>query len=623
MCGLTGFFRPQGLGSGADEELSRMTLRLAHRGPDASGAWLDPGAGIALGHRRLSILELSALGSQPMISHSGRYVFITNGEIYNHVDIREELARAGDEPEWRGHSDTESLLAAFDRWGPEEALTRAVGMFAFALWDRQDRSLTLARDRMGEKPLYYGWQGDTLLFGSELKSLRAHPSFRAAVDRTQLDLFMQRGYVPAPGSIHQGIFKLPAGCLVKLDSRARAGRLPDPRPYWSLDTVAARGSRQPFDGDDRAALDALEAVVARAVASQSVADVPLGAFLSGGIDSSAIVALMQAQSQRPVRTFSIGFAEAEFNEAPYAKEVATHLGTDHTQLIVTPREAMDVVPQLPALYDEPFGDSSAIPTFLVAKLARRHVTVSLSGDGGDELFGGYTRYRRGEALWGTLRRVPRPLRAALAPAFGRHYSRFVAAPAAGEFYDAVMLDPHAAGIVLSSEGTPRGRSVRLDAALAERFIYEAMMKADSKTYLPDDILVKLDRASMGVSLESRVPMLDHRVVEFAWKLPLSIKVRGGETKWILKQLLRRHLPAAMHDRPKQGFGVPVYDWLRGSMRGWAEPLLDAETLRRQGFLDWRRVREIWSAHLGGTTRLGLSLWRILMFQAWLAETKAR
>ncbi len=621
MCGVTGFFRRAGwLAPGAREHLAKMTASLAHRGPDATGQWSDADAGIALGHRRLSILELSAAGSQPMTSHSGRYVLATNGEIYNHLEIREALARDGGEPDWRGHSDTESLLAAFDRWGADAALRRTVGMFALALWDRQEQCLTLARDRLGEKPMYYGEQEDVLLFGSELKALRSHPAFRAEVDRDQLENYLHRGYVPAPGSIFRGIRKLPPGCLVQYRRSPAPDRSPEPKPYWSLDEIAANGVRNPFTGSDAEAIDALEEVLSRAVASQSVADVPLGAFLSGGVDSSTVVALMQAQSPRPVRTFTIGFDDAALNEAPHARAVAAHLGTEHTEMIVTPKDAMDVIPRLPRLYDEPFGDSSSVPTFLVAALARPPVTVSRSGDGGDELFGGYTRYGRGRRLWRVLRCVPRPLRAALAPACGRNFGRFVAAGSARELYDAVMRDAAATGIVRGREGEPPGSSVGLNQALAARDFYQAMMLADGATYLPDDILVKIDRASMGVSLESRVPMLDHRVVELAWRMPLRMKVRRGEDKWLLKQLLRRHVPAQLHDRPKKGFRTPVGDWIRGGMRDWAESLLGPERLSQEGFLDVRRVREHWSRHLAGKTRSGEGIWRVLMFQAWLAET---
>jgi len=618
MCGITGFLRPGGLGPAARDELGRMASCLAHRGPDASGDWIDGPAGIALGHRRLSILELSEAGSQPMVSHSGRYVLATNGEVYNHADIRTELAHAGDATAWRGHSDTETMVAAFDRWGIEATLARLAGMFAFALWDRQDHVLTLARDRLGEKPLYYGWQGGTLLFGSELKSLRAHPDFQASIDRGQLERYMLRGYVPAPGSIYAGIHKLPPGSFLQVRAQQMPPSNAQPAAYWSIGGAVEQGSRNPFRGSDDEALAELECVLGRAVASQSVADVPLGAFLSGGIDSSSIVALMQAHASRPVRTFSIGFTEESFNEAPFARAVAAHLGTEHTEMIVTPREAMDVIPRLPALYDEPFGDSSAIPTFLVAELARRHVTVSLSGDGGDELFGGYTRYARADRLWRLLRHVPRTLRKALASGSGGYLSRFVAAGSPQDLYDRVMLDRHAPGIVLRQGQPAADATILLDAALAERDIVGAMMRADAETYLPDDILVKVDRASMGVSLESRVPLLDHRVVEFAWRLPLSMKIRGGESKWLLRRLLAGRLPAALLDRPKKGFGVPVELWVRADMREWAETQLEPARLRSEGFLDDARVRQIWLAHGAGEPRFGAVLWRVLMFQAWLA-----
>ncbi len=621
MCGLTGFLRPSGLSSSSRDDLARMTQCLRHRGPDAEGYWLDPAAGIGLGHRRLAILELSEAGSQPMTSASGRYVVIVNGEIYNHDEVREELAKAGSTPAWRGHSDIESLLAACDRWGVEAALAKTVGMFAFALWDKHERCLTLARDRLGEKPMYYGWQGDTLVFGSELKSLRAHLAFRAEIDREQLAIYLRRGYVPGPRSIYSGIFKLPPGCFAQFGRHRAAGVLPKPRVYWSAREVAASGLANPFPGDDADATNALEAALARAVASQSIADVPLGAFLSGGIDSSTVVALMQAQSTRPVRTFAIGFHEQHFNEAPHARAVAEHLGTDHTELIVTPREAMEVIPRLPTLYDEPFGDSSAVPTFLVAELARRHVTVSLSGDGGDELFGGYTRYWRADNLWRVLRHVPRLARTALSQAFGRHYSRFIAAASTQQLYDAVMLDGNAGSIVLGSKADPAGVSIALDAGLANESFYQAMMLADTTSYLPDDILVKVDRASMGVSLESRVPLLDHRVVELAWRMPLHLKVRNGESKWLLRQILRKYVPPTLLERQKKGFGMPVGDWIRSDLREWAESLLDAGRLQTESFLDWRRVGEQWSQHLNGETRSGEGIWRVLMFQAWLAETK--
>lgn len=622
MCGMTGIMAlGDELVAEAQQHLARMSGSLAHRGPDASGDWIDLKAGIALGHRRLSILELSSAGSQPMHSHSGRFVLVTNGEIYNHLEIREFLIKEGARPAWRGHSDTETMLAAFDHWGVESALSRFVGMFAFAVWDRQQRELTLARDRLGEKPLYYGLFGRTLIFGSELKALRAHPAFDFRVDRGQLAIYLHRGYVPAPHSIHRGIHKLPPGSFVRIGAGKMARSLPAARSYWSLAQAAAIGRQQPFRGSVQEAVDRLEFVLERAVAAQSVADVPLGAFLSGGIDSSVVVALMQKHASQPVRTFAIGFEEDRYNEAPHAKAVARYLGTEHTELIVTPREAMAAIPRLPRLYDEPFGDSSSIPTFLVAELARRRVTVSLSGDGGDELFGGYTRYARGHRLWQLLRSIPPGVRKLLARAIGGRFERFVAATSTAALYDAVMLDPAAAGLVPGRDDSLSEATLGLDARLAGESFLHAMMLVDGTTYLPDDILVKVDRASMGVSLESRVPLLDHRVVEFAWSLPVAMQLRNGQGKWLLRQLLARHVPAALFDRPKKGFGMPVGEWIRGAMREWAESQLDAARLRNEGLLDAERIRAQWAAHLRGETRSGEGIWRILMFQAWLAESQ--
>jgi asparagine synthase (glutamine-hydrolysing) len=619
MCGLAGFLARDGLPPGAQGLLEGMTRCLVHRGPDEDGHWMDAAAGVALGHRRLSILDLSSAGSQPMHSHSGRYVLVTNGEIYNHLDTRASLASEGAQPAWRGHSDTETMLAAFDRWGIEAALERFVGMFAFAVWDWQERRLTLARDRLGEKPLYYDSHRGTLLFGSELKALRAHPDCPAAVDLEQVAVYLHRGYVPGPRSIYSGIRKLPPGCFLQVGAASATADLPAPRAYWSLAEVVERGLERPFRGTDREAIERLEHELARAVASQSVADVPLGAFLSGGIDSSTVVALMQKQSARRVKTFAIGFEEDRFNEAPHARAVARHLGTDHTELIVTPREAMAAIQRLPGLYDEPFGDSSSIPTFLVAELARRDVTVSLSGDGGDELFGGYTRYGRAQRLWSLLRLLPPAGRKLAAAGVGGYLARFIRSASPGALYDEVMLDPDASGVVAGLAGRPAASSIGLALLPGGRSFYEAMMSADGTTYLPDDILVKVDRASMGVSLESRVPFLDHRVVEFAWSLPFHMKRRGGQGKWLLRRLLEKHVPGGLFDRPKQGFGMPVGDWIRGPLRDWAESLLDAADLAHEGTFDAARVQERWRMHLRGETRSGEGLWRLLMFRAWQAE----
>lgn len=619
MCGVAGFFRPDGLLPTSPDALVRMTQCLSHRGPDAQGIWVDNEAGVALGHRRLSILELSDAGAQPMQSHSGRYVLATNGEIYNHQEIRDSLEREGHAPAWRGHSDTESLLAAIDRWGVDAALCKTVGMFAFALWDRFERRLSLARDRLGEKPMYYSRQGDTILFASELKSLRMHPAFNANVDREQLAIYLQRGYVPAPNSIYGGVHKLPPGCIVHFGRNSASGAIQTPAHYWSLGAVAARGLQRPFDGTDQEALDGLEYVLARAVSLQCVADVPLGAFLSGGVDSSTIVAIMQSQSSRAVRTFAIGFAEDAYDESGYARAVANRLGTDHTELIITPQDAVAVISRLPRLYDEPLGDSSAIPTCFVSELARNHVSVSLSGDGGDELFGGYTRYWRAHGLWKLLRQFPYPLRAAIAGESTRRNRRILGAQSPAAVYDSVMLDQSSNGMVRGTANTTSAATVGLDEAFAESDFFQAMMLADGSTYLPDNILVKLDRASMGASLESRVPMLDHRVVEFAWTLPRSLKYRDGQGKWLLRALLRKFIPDAAHDRRKKGFSVPVGQWLRGELRDWAEDLLAKDRLAREGFLDGSRVRALWSEHLRGRTRSGEGIWRVLVFQSWLAE----
>ena len=581
MCGIAGFLEPGGLSSAADEDLQRMMGTLVHRGPDGSGIWKDAAAGVALGHRRLAILELSPAGAQPMVSASGRFVITFNGEIYNHLEMRADLEGAHAAPAWRGHSDTETLLAALDRWGLTATLERTVGMFAFALWNRQTRTLMLARDRLGEKPLFYGWQGATFLFGSELKALRSHRAFHTGIDRTAVARYVESGYVPAPHSIYQGISKLPSGTYLEVPDDAKTAPAYLPRAYWSLGNVIENGMAKPFSGDRRDARDELEAALKRAIGLQSIADVSLGAFLSGGIDSSTVVALMQSQSSMPVQTFTVGFREAAYQEAEYAKNIARVLGTTHTELYVTPAEAMDVIPKLPTLYDEPFGDSSAIPTFVVAQFARRHVKVCLSGDGGDELFGGYSRYQGHEARWRSLRRIPWALRRALAGgcrALAR--SNSLAGWRAGRL--AVYLatesaqECYRASVALGSEldlvdglGAPAPANEAL-ALRGARSLYDAMMYADTLTYLPDDVLTKVDRAAMGVSLETRVPMLDHRIVELAWRLPLSMKVVDGRGKQVLRDVLARYIPTQLFERPKMGFGVPVGEWLRGPLRNWGK-----------------------------------------------------
>ncbi|HEY6093508.1 MAG TPA: asparagine synthase (glutamine-hydrolyzing) [Gallionellaceae bacterium] len=652
MCGLSGFLT---LATRTADELTAtvrsMSDTLRQRGPDDAGCWVDAQAGIALGHRRLSIVDLSPQGHQPMSSVSGRYVIAFNGEIYNHRALRDALAREGAAPQWRGHSDTEVMLAAIEHWGLEQALHHFNGMFAFALWDQRARVLHLARDRFGEKPLYYGWMGDTFLFGSELKALKAHPHWRGEIDQGALALYMRHNYIPAPYSIYQRIHKLPPAHWLSVPLRDGRGAMPEPKAYWSVRAVAEAGCAHPYAGVDGDAIEQLDALLSDAVALRMEADVPLGAFLSGGIDSSTVVALMQKQATRPVRTFSIGFDEAGYNEAQHAKAVAQHLGTQHTELYVSPEQAMQVIPRLPFMYDEPFADSSQIPTFLVAQMTRQHVTVALSGDAGDELFGGYNRYLFAQALWRRLNWLPAPLRKAAAHAlrawspqqWDRAYALFrpilprrlrvslagdkvhklagvLAYASPEEMYRKLVSHWEPAQLVL---GANEPATILTDhARWAEvRGLPQRMMFLDQQSYLPDDILVKVDRASMAVSLEARVPMLDHRVAEFAWQLPQHMKIRNGEGKWLLRQVLYRHVPRSLMERPKMGFGVPIDMWLRGPLRDWAESLLDEATLRGQGYLDAAPIRAKWEAHLSGRHNWAYHLWDVLMWQAWLEQER--
>jgi asparagine synthase (glutamine-hydrolysing) len=650
MCGIAGLWGESGADARAAVEA--MTATLVHRGPDDTGVWLDAAAGLALGHRRLSILDLSPAGHQPMVSHCGRYVVAFNGEIYNHLDIREELEAAGSALQWRGHSDTETILAAVARWGVVAAVKRMSGMFAFALWDRKERTLSLVRDRIGEKPLYYGWMNDVFLFGSELKALRAHPAWRGEIDRDALALFLRYCYVPAPYSIYRGIRKLAPGSILTLSATSARGERPDPVPFWSATEAVTTGQRTPFTGDTPEAVAALDSLLRGAIKQQMIADVPLGAFLSGGIDSSAVVALMQAQSAIPVKTFTIGFREDSYNEAQHAKAVARHLGTDHTELYLTAEDALAVVPKLPALYDEPFADSSQIPTHLIAQLAQRHVKVSLSGDGGDEIFGGYTRYPWTGRLWRAARPYPRWLRSAagqmitgispaawdrlfdvlgpLLPRALRHSLPGDKMHKAAGLIDAAT--PEEIYLRLTSQWTDPAAVViaGIEPAIVARNpsswrvgsdIAHSQMYLDLISYLPDDILVKVDRAAMGVSLETRVPFLDHRVVEFAWRLPLSLKIRGGQEKWLLRQLLYRYVPRELVDRPKMGFGLPLDSWLRGPLRDWAEDLLDESRLIREGYFQPNPIRQKWAEHLARKQNWSSHLWSILVFQMWHKDFK--
>ena len=646
MCGIAGYFRPGGISAqSAPEILEGMSAVLHHRGPDDSGAWIDAEAGIALGHRRLSIIDLSPLGHQPMHSGSRRYAVTFNGEIYNFRALRAELEASGHR--FRGHSDTEILLGAVTEWGLRGAVERFNGMFAFALWDRQERTLHLVRDRAGEKPLYYTWQGDTLLFASELKALRAHPAFRAGIDRGALALFLRHGYVPSPYAIYEGVSKLPPATILTFPAGRNDLRDAVPVEYWSARTAAERGAANPFSGTPREAVERLDELLRDAIRLRMEADVPLGAFLSGGIDSSLVVALMQAQTNRSVRTFTIGFAEERYNEAQHAAAVSAHLGTEHTVQFVTSSDTLAVVPRLPLIYDEPFADPSQIPTFLVSELTRRHVTVSLSGDGGDELFGGYRHYRVGPALWSAMQRVPRGMRRGLAAMLGGwHQAAWFPGTALRRWTGNRTLRERmgqAAGILRSDSpaalcrylmsywkdpvaeipGAREPSTPFTDPSHVLGFdTMRQMMYLDQITYLPDDILVKLDRASMAASLESRVPLLDHRVIEFAWQLPSSLKMVRGRGKWVLRQLLSRYLPTALTDRPKQGFDVPLAAWLRGPLRDWAEALLDEGRLRREGMLRPESIRRKWAQHLRGDMNWNVDLWSVLMFQGWLETAQA-
>jgi asparagine synthase (glutamine-hydrolysing) len=664
MCGIAGLISAQPI---APETVRRMTDPIAHRGPDDQGVWIDGEAGVGLGHRRLSIVDLSPLGHQPMASNDGRWVLDYNGEIYNHMALRRELEGAGGGPignglPWRGHSDTETLIECIAAWGLKATLQKCAGMFALALWDRKERRLHLTRDRFGEKPLYYGWTGGDFVFGSELKAIRTHPRFDNEIDRRAVRLLAARTYVPAPLSIYKRIYKLEPGCILSVGPDAwRNPRDTAPSPdepangiaverYWSYREVMRAGLADPIADEDEA-LYQLEHVLAASIQGQAVADVPVGAFLSGGIDSSTVVALYQKYSSGTVRTFSIGFEEAAFNEADYAKAVAKHFGTEHNERYVTVKETQEVIPLLPTMYDEPFADSSQIPTHLVSRFAREQVTVALSGDAGDELFGGYNRHFQAPLLWNRIRRVPKPLRAAVGgplsripgttwnklasmlpggnprPHFGTKVQKGLRTAGGAERFDDIyntFLDEW------SFEASPV-----LDAGVGAKelaFDMEVgpgasdavrMMYCDAVSYLPDDILCKVDRAAMAASLETRVPFLDHRVAELAARIPVELKIRGGKGKHILRQLLYREAPRELFERPKAGFGIPVGEWIRGPMRPWAEALLDRTHLKEQGLFDPDVIHRRWGQHLRGERDATPALWAVLMFQAWHAEERAR
>lgn len=586
MCGIAGFLKRPETAASVDWDAiaCAMAEPLAHRGPDDRGVWCDREAGIALAHRRLSIVDLSPAGHQPMASADGRFVLTYNGEIYSAPAMRTALEAAG--VRFRGTSDTEVLVEAIAAWGLDHTLPKLIGMFAFGVWDRQARTLSIVRDRLGIKPLYWTQANGYVLFGSELKALEVHPSWRPALDRGALAAFMRHNYIPSPFSIYRGVSKLEPGMVATFGGDGE----PSLRRYWDLRGIARDGRQHRARWNDDA-LDALDALLKDAVRCRMIADVPLGALLSGGIDSSLVTALMQAQSTTPIRTFSIGFADDAYNEAPYARAIAEHLGTDHTELYVEPDHALEIVPRLAEWWDEPFADSSQVPTALVCELTRRHVTVVLSGDGGDELFCGYTRYAHGASLrrWSNRDATYRQMLS--------HWT-----------------DP--SSLVIGATES-RGRLWDPDAAKTVPDFVERMQYLDTLTYLPDDILTKVDRASMAFSLEARVPLLDHRVVERSWELPAEAKRHKGEGKRALRQLLARYVPPSLFERPKMGFGAPIEHWLRGPLRAWADRLLDPARLDRQRLLQPAPIRERWEAHLAGKANWAYPLWNVLMFQAWI------
>lgn len=634
MCGITGFWdtRQHTTAEQMQAALQVMSDKLIHRGPDGAGVWFDVNAGLGLAHRRLAILDLSAHGAQPMHSASNRYVISYNGEIYNHQEIKQKLNAANAAPTWRGHSDTEIILAAFEAWGIEKSLSEFVGMFAIALWDKQTQQLFLIRDRLGEKPLYYGWEQDYLLFGSELNSLKAHFAWRQEIDPDAVNLLLQYSCIPAPYTIYQNVFKLEPGYFLCINADKSTHKV----AYWQLKNVINNAPSRKIAITE--AIDTLEQKLSQAISQQMLADVPVGAFLSGGIDSSTVVALMQKQSAQPIKTFTIGFADTAYNEAEQAQAIAKHLNTQHTELYLSAAQTKEIIPDLPNFYDEPFADSSQVPTYVVAKLTREHVTVSLSGDGGDELFAGYNRYLWLNLVWRRISYLPKPLRKMLAKIImfcpprsldklsfilnrllpsnlqqrniGEKLHKLAAicnADSPLAVYnklitlwelDAQHLLPDLSGDLLRQSTTAK------------------MMYTDSLRYLPDDILTKVDRAGMAVSLETRMPFLDHRVVEYAWSLPGDVKIRDGQSKWILRQILQRHVPPALFERPKMGFGVPLDQWLRGPLKTWAQDLLSNSMLQKHNFLNTPLITERWQAHLSNKGNWQHHLWSVLMFQAW-------
>jgi len=654
MCGITGIFgnlRKEEF----DSSIHEMSATLNHRGPDDAGTWINEENGVAFGHQRLSIIDLSSAGHQPMVSHCGRFTTVFNGEIYNHLQLRDKLNTSANKQSWKGHSDTETLVTAFSQWGIEKTLQQLVGMFAIAVWDFKEKRLFLIRDRFGEKPLYYGWSNGVFLFGSELKALQKYKRFSNQIDRGALSLYMKYMYVPTPYSIFRDIYKLEPGCILQIDKGTKPPTLPLFAPFrdqginiaqwYSISNMAQAGQKNLIT-DQNDAVDLIEKTLLESVRSQLISDVPLGAFLSGGIDSSVITALMQKVCKDPVKTFTIGFEESSFNEAIYAKEVSRHLGTEHHELYVTSSDAFKVIPHLPTLYDEPFADSSQIPTYLVSKLARESVTVSLSGDAGDELFGGYNRYLWGSRVWNKVRWMPLIVRQTLGVAINkisvntwdsignslpnssrvslmgdkahRMAHRLKNVKSLDDVYHSIVTEGYKEdGLVVNDKAALITKLDNNDIVSGIVDFEHRMMLLDSLTYLPDDILTKVDRAAMGVSLETRIPFLDYRVAELAWRLPLDTKINNGETKWPIRQVLYKYVPKVLIERPKAGFAIPVGQWIRGPLREWAADLLNEERIRREGYFNPELVQQLWQQHLSGKYDWTPRLWAILMFQAWL------
>jgi asparagine synthase (glutamine-hydrolysing) len=630
MCGIVGFYDKLGVDSNSSRDIAlNMASTIRHRGPDDCGVWLGEQNRLALSHQRLSILDISDTGHQPMVSSSGRYILVFNGEIYNYKNIKESLVNIN----WRGESDTEVLLEAISQWGLLKTLNKCTGMFAFALWDKELKQLSLARDRLGEKPLYYGWNNKVFFFGSELKALKAHPSFQKNINLDAVSLYFNHGYIPSPFSIYTGISKLSPGCIVNLNLKASELYPLKEKPYWSLESITGEPiSKETNKIKKNEFIDELDEKLTTAVMRQSISDVPLGSLLSGGIDSSLITAILQKNSQQRIKTFSLGFNEEKYNEAHYAKIIADHIGSDHHEIIVSPNDLQNIIPNLAKIYDEPFGDPSAIPTFIISEFSRNYVTVALTGDGGDELFGGYNHYHRSAQIWSSIRKIPLNIRlvsssilnpvgvALYNQSLGRKVERLSNYLACETLFECYKVQVEASEQELRNVLTVN-KKISGISSFNKIDGYESMMYADSATYLPDDILVKVDRAAMAVGLETRAPLLDHSIVEFAFKIPLEYKVYGGTGKLILKDLLERYIPKSMFDRPKMGFGLPIDIWLRGSLRDWAESNLDEKSLNEIGFLNTKVIRKRWKEHLRGVKDWHYFLWDLLMFVEWYKSDK--